>query len=130
MSELNITRPAEESARKLGCYVVYPEDDQLQIDLDDEKGYALFQKRIRDAQNFLDWEVVWEEQPSKSGLPHRHITVTVRGKNFTPEERILYQVMFGSDPIREGLSVLRLKMGIDRPTRFFEPLPPLYQALL
>ena len=64
-----------------------------------------------------------KEAPSKSGLPHRHITITFsKDKIFGEWERIALQFMFGSDPVRESMNVLRAVAGEEKPTRLFELL--------
>lgn len=113
---------AEEAAASVGCKVVLPKENQLQIDLDSEDAYGYFNRRLEDVYKRLPWDFDIDVKPSKSGLPHRHITLTFNDKTFTPMEQIVYQMMLGSDPIREGLNALRLASGVANPTRFFEPI--------
>jgi hypothetical protein len=116
----DFNRKAEEVAELNGCVVVYPEPNQLQIDLDTDEQYQYYKKRLEDVERILEWDMSVKETPSKSGLPHRHITITVKDKVFTEWERIACQVMLGSDPVREGLNTLRMCYGVENPTRLFE----------
>lgn len=116
---------AEEEAEKVGCVVVYPEPNQLQIDLDSEEAFTQHERLLLEffyrgtvVKYTMDPPVV---TPSKSGYPHRHITLSFHDHIFTEWERIGMQMMLGSDPVRERLNALRLASGIDRPCRLFEP---------
>jgi hypothetical protein len=113
---------AELEAAKVNCKVVYPAPNQLQLDLDSDLAYEYMQRRLEDVENRLQWEYEIDVRPSRSGLPHRHVYITVEDKTFDEWERIAMQVMLGSDPVREGLNALRLAAGQERPTRLFEPL--------
>lgn len=115
---------AEEQAERCGCVVVYPEPNQIQLDLDTDAAFSMYETRMTefysqcpDSRFTLACHPAVE--PSKSGLPHRHVTLTFCS-DLTELERICLQVMFGSDPIRESLNALRLFGGIERPTRLFE----------
>lgn len=101
--------------------IVYPEDNVLQIDIDNEHSYLVFQNQMKILCNFLK-VLNWIDNPSKSGLPKRHITVHL-DKSVTPLERIALQAMLGSDRIRELLGFIRLNRGELRPTCFFERKP-------
>lgn len=116
----------EQEAERIGCVVVYPESNQLQIDLDTEEAFKQYEKRFKELyhrtvhpayQLACDPEV----HPSKSGYPHRHITLTFVDREFSEWERIAMQMMLGSDPVRESLNALRLASGVKRPCRLFEP---------
>jgi len=105
-----------------GKTVVLPADNQLQIDIDSDEHYAVF---MRSAEVLLrNWgdtcEIEVEEHPSSSGMPCRHITLTLP---FTvePWQRIALQAALGSDPVRELLSATRLIRGDIHPTLFVEP---------
>lgn len=118
----------ESEASKVNCHVVYPESNQLQIDLDSDEAYEQFNKRFcelyrRTVHPAYQLACNPVETPSKSGLPHRHITLTFANKTFTEWERIVMQQMLGSDPIREQMNALRCACGILRPSRLFEPIP-------
>lgn len=109
-----------------GKTVVLPADNQLQIDIDSEEHYVAF---LRSAEVVLrNWsdacEIEIEEHPSTSGLPRRHITLTLP---FAVEswQRIALQAALGSDPVRELLSGTRLMRGDIHPTLFVESPPSL-----
>jgi hypothetical protein len=116
--QLGDQKEAIASAEKEGLTAVYPGENELQIDIDNEQSYLFFMKQyetlgwLLETQNF-------EEHPSKSGLPRRHITVRLR-KSVTPVERICLQACLGSDRVRELLGYVRRKRGESRPTLFFE----------
>lgn len=99
--------------------IVFPADDELQIDIDSEHAYEVF--------NAMRWIVSMhfpiesvEEHPSHSGLPKRHITVKMKEK-VTNHERLLLQLALGSDRVREVLGLARLRLGQPNPTCLFEP---------
>lgn len=107
----------ETAAEKAGCSIVYPKNNELQIDIDTHDDYARFEAAIENMPGGLVFSVV--EKSSRSGIPHKHITVTL-SKNFSDLEKIALQFMLGSDYIRESLSVSRVLHGIEKPTCFFE----------
>lgn len=117
---------AGDEAAKVGCYVVYPADNQLQIDIDSDEAFALFEKRMAELYRRTPYPMYQLSHdpvitPSKSGLPHRHVTLTFSMRVFSEWERIGMQLALGSDPTREALNALRLASGIGKPSRFFEP---------
>lgn len=101
-----------------GFKVVFPADDELQVDIDNETHYDAFKR---------SWEIfsrdepgaTMEEHPSKSGLPSRHVTITLP---YIVDEwqRIALQAALGSDPVRELLSAMRLQNGVRPATLFCE----------
>lgn len=111
---------AEAVAANRGQIIVYPEENQLQLDIDTDEQYEIFDRRINSLSKVLLWHVTEVEEPSRKGLPHRHITITVKDKVFTEIERIAFQFMLGSDPVRESLNLLRAADGEERPSRLFE----------
>jgi hypothetical protein len=118
-------RDAHRAAEKIGCDCVSPNESQLQLDLDNDQQYKLFQKRYREykiiAQHLANYTVTgYKIKPSKSGLPHRHITITVVGHEFDRWERVCLQFMLGSDFVRESLNTLRLISGHPNPSVLFE----------
>jgi hypothetical protein len=106
-----------------GYRVVFPADNELQVDIDSDEQYAAFNKSwpifCRDTQHYALEFPGKRETPSRSGLPRRHITVTLPFE-VTPEQRIAWQAALGSDPVRELLSMLRLQRGDEHPTLFVE----------
>lgn len=111
-----VARAAEE-----GLKVVYPTDNELQIDIDSEEQYAVFQRRMEVLERNIPGEYGVEEHPSKSGLPKRHVTITVP---FVVDTwtRIALQASLGSDPVRELLSCCRTLKGGPMATLFLEKI--------
>lgn len=110
---------AREKADKLGMKVVYPGEHELQIDIDDEMSYRIFQSQFEMLKNYVP-EVSFEEHVSKSGWPRKHITVTVPFKIWGAL-RIALQASLGSDLKRELLGCTNMIAGNEQPTLFFEP---------
>ena len=106
-----------EEVAELRCLdVVYPKDNQLQLDLDTEEQWIEFNRRLP----FFEVNPEVIVKPSASGLPHRHVTLTFPGHSFSPWERIAMQAALNSDPIREFLSARRLWQGTEKPSCLFE----------
>lgn len=123
----NSQRALDQAARE-GLSVVYPEDNQLQIDLDNEHSYRLFQNQLCIVEKFIGISNC-DEKPSKSGKPgKRHITLTFYGVTFTMLERLALQAMLGSDRIRELLGYVQLKNEDPHPVLFLEKKQNLLQA--
>lgn len=117
---------AMEAAELVGCDVVKPDVNQLQLDLDTEEAYEWYKVRVMEFQQHSNFGVHVEEHFSKSGPPKRHITLTLTDEYGNPIEldewqRITLQFALGSDPIRETLNTWRLLRGEPNPTRLFEP---------
>jgi hypothetical protein len=121
---------AYKDAERLGLEVVLPQDNQLQIDIDDEASYQVYLGNLKRYKlHFADNPVIGEEiHPSKSNVfEKKHITVTLAepiiskgGWHRDNEKRILLQVLLGSDPVREMLSYIRLINDDEHPTLFME----------
>lgn len=107
-----------------GYDIVYPAANELQIDIDSDEQYAVFKQAIACVNR--NWEeigeVTYEEHPSKSGFPSRHITAKMPF-DVEPWQRIALQAALGSDPIRELLSATRMLRGDIHPTLFVELKP-------
>jgi len=116
---------AEEYAKSKGCRVVYPAINQLQLDIDTDAAFGEFVRRLTDLRKWGRMESMPEMviTPSKSGLPHRHITLTF-DRDFDRWERIALQMLLGSDPVREKMNVLRTLRANPQPVRLFEPVMP------
>ena len=104
-----------------GNVVIYPEKDELFIDIDTRLQYHDFLHLFGMMENNFagggDYKKeVWE---SRSGPPRKHVVVTLP---FDVNEvmRIALQASLGSDPQREILSLARMSVGITRPTIFVE----------
>lgn len=114
--EYDFDKSCEEVAASRCLDVVYPEDNQLQLDIDTEEQYQEFLRRTA----FFEFACEVSEKPSASGYPNRHITMTFPNHTFSTWERIALQAALGSDPIREFLSARRYWQGIERPSCLFE----------
>lgn len=101
-----------------GYRIVYPAPDELQIDMDTDEHFETFKHQvkilIREYPN-----IEYTINPSKNGLPGRHATIKMPFP-MQNEERIAWQAAMGSDPIRELISLMRIKRGDNYPTIFVE----------
>ena len=120
--EYNFDESAEEVASAKGLVVVFPEDNQLQIDLDSDEAYKEFDRRLEAFElsdtHFESASVVIT--PSASGLPHRHVTITFPRRTFDESPRMLLQAALNDDPLRVFLNARRFIFGVKNPTRLFE----------
>jgi hypothetical protein len=106
-----------------GLEVVFPEPNQLQIDIDNEHSHLLLQNQLLIVEKFVGHSNC-EAKPSKSGNPHKwHVTLTF-DRTFTPLERIGLQAMLGSDRVRELLSFVQMENEDPHPTLFLEKTAP------
>jgi hypothetical protein len=107
-----------------GLLVVEPEDYELFIDLDTQEQcdrFALMYHKFEGEMLRRGRNCSVNITPSKSGYPWRkHAVVRVDPPGFTAVERIAWQAILGSDPMRELLSMFRLLDGWVKPTVFFE----------
>lgn len=116
----NSDRAIREAA-ETGGTVVYPGPHDLFIDLDDDAAFQLFQRLFGIFNKFIgDKNAEFVASPSRSGLPKRHVIVTVYNRTFTELERALYQAVLGSDRVRELLAVVQALNGDPHPTLFIE----------
>ena len=98
--------------------IVYPEDNQLQIDIDSDHALSIFfemKQLLEKYYGVKDCKMAY----SRSGAPKRHITVTL-DRAMSNYERIALQVACGSDRVREMLGLIQEKMGDPHPTLFLE----------
>lgn len=106
---------------KEGNDILFPAEDELQVDIDSDEQYEIYQANFsilcRESRDVFQTRMV----ESKSGPGHKHITIKWRGHKFTAYERIAWQAALGSDPKRELLSALRCHAGDAHPTLFVEP---------
>ena len=123
------------AARRLGCKVIVADSNQLQIDLDEPWVFSVdylksTKSKIHDkAQELFDEKVWWsfdrevnviilEAWRSRNG--NTHIVLTL-DRDYTPFERIIFQAVLGSDPVRELLNWKRVVDGSDNPIALFKP---------
>lgn len=119
----------QEWAEICNCEVVKAKPNQLFIDIDTKAQYETFKLMFHlfDKHFFLipyggyeGKKQKWEEHPSKQGLPHRHIVVTLNGEQ-SLITRIAMQAVLSSDPMREMLSIRRALNCEENVVVFFEP---------
>ena len=118
--EYDALTPAEDVATKRGLVVVYPGDNELQIDIDSEEQYQEFIRRF----NAFECDALYPCSllitPSASGLPKRHATISCPYKRFTTVERLMWQAALNDDPFRVYLNAVRFANGDKTPSRLFE----------
>lgn len=102
------------------CVVVLPAPNQLFIDIDDEAGARAYCRNIGKFEQHVAKVVEYTFKPSKSGARWNFHYVLTLADEFKPLERILFQVLLGSDRTRETLSYIRYLNGDPHPTLFFE----------
>lgn len=122
LGEYDLVCPNSERAVKdaadFGLFVVFPEDNQLQLDIDNDESFALYES-VRDIIHH-HYGILGEEiHSSRSGGQKRHITVTL-GIKISNMERIALQASLGSDRKRELLSIIQEKNHDNHPTLFLE----------
>ncbi len=114
-----------EDMRRRGMRIVYPASNELLIDIDSEEHYTNYERGIACVLRNKIWDDIdISEVVSTSGLPHRHITITLPN-DITPVERIALQAALGSDPMRELMSIIRFINDDPHPTLFVEQ-PTIY----
>lgn len=123
------------AARRLGCKVIVTDSDQLQIDLDEPWPFSVdylktTKSKIHDkAQELFDEKIWWsfdrevnvimlEAWRSRNGNTHVVLTLD---REYSDFERIAFQAMLGSDPVRELLNWKRVLDGSDNPIALFRP---------
>jgi hypothetical protein len=107
--------------------LVYPEPNEIFIDIDTDEGYELFKDQLEVLQQVVDAFVV-RDTPSKSGLPKRHVVVSVRlPRSKNPDgiptvlEKLALQTMLGSDRRCELLRYVKYIFKDPHPILFLEP---------
>lgn len=114
------TQGVIERAVAQGLKVIYPVDDELQIDIDDDASGAHFEEIWPMFANIVGGAYVKSMGFSKSGPPKRHIVVKMPYA-VDETERLLLQTILGSDARRELFGYRRVKNGITPVTIFIEP---------
>ena len=107
-----------ERVKEEGFEIYYPNDHELFLDIDSTEAYNDFYARIeRLSVEYKGVKVVYDE-PSKSGLPRRHIVVYMPFPLKNHYHRIAYQAVLCSDYMRELLSLFRVDSGDPFPSLF------------
>jgi hypothetical protein len=91
---------ALDEAEKENLNVVFPKANELQIDIDNEHSFTIFNMMSEILERHYGIQSI-RVKPSRSGLPKRHVTVTL-WKDVTNMERIALQACMGSDRVREA----------------------------
>jgi hypothetical protein len=89
--------------------------NQLFIDIDTEDQFTAFADRVGLFQSFR--ACVINVKISKSGLPHRHIYVTLE-EDYPVMDRLVMQQFLCSDPVRDFLSYIQHLDGEENPIIF------------
>ena len=122
MSSYAIDNDPEIAAAATNQRCVVPGPRELFLDLDTDEDFVRSEHILRVLNNNGHGAECIDVHASKSGAPHRHMTVTLY-RDVTPIERIALQACMGSDPVREVLSLIRIWSGSQYPpTVFFEPI--------
>jgi len=83
---------------------------KLDYDMPLRQARALFNKRIKLASYFVNFEIkhiTWRKSPS--GNTHAIVECS---KNFHPFEQVFLQIYLGSDPYREFMNFMRIRNRI------------------
>lgn len=104
-----------ERAKVTGEIVIFPEPNQLLLDIDSDDDYQAY---IRLSSILTEWCTITDEKIEASKTDgHRHITLTLN-QELDSMTRIALQACLASDRKRELLSLIRFKKGDERPTIF------------
>jgi hypothetical protein len=101
-----------------GKDVVEADAFTLQIDIDSDEDFERWKKGgevLLNALNYRDIHIL----PSSSGLPHRHITISLY-ESADIWKRIALQMCLGSHITREALNSYRVLLHSECPIVFFE----------
>lgn len=101
-----------------GLRFVLPEPSQLQLDIDSFEALGVYTAN-RERLGDLVTSAKIEASPSRKA-GHFHVTVTLSRPVKDAYERIMLQLLLGSDVTREVLSWRRATAGMSDPTIFFE----------
>lgn len=108
-------------AEEQGLICIFPEADELQLDIDQPFGVynATQRKRVEDvlAQNGINIVSTLITE-SKSGNTHIYLKLDQGFEDYL--FRITLQAAMGSDPVRETLSFLRYRAESEAPIALFE----------
>lgn len=111
---------AAHNAEANGFTVIRGDAWSLLLDLDTEQQRAQYEAVLPHfEQNYAIEEI--QSWPSKSG--HRHTRIKLYTPISEPAMRYALQAALGSDPVREMLSIVRLRNGVPEPSMLFKPGP-------
>ena len=133
MSELSLSpEQRERNAAERDCHIVYPAQNEIQIDIGNEADARFATEAIPELIKLEEAHgrrVEVKITPSPSGEPfHNHITLTWtsggRSFDYADQVRIAFQACLGSDRKREFLNLLRTIDRQPKPCCFFEKNTP------
>lgn len=105
-------------AKENGWDVVFPESNQLQLDLDNYTAYLDCIKKLNWMKKFGEFRCGYTVGRSKSD--NWHITVNFKNRVMGDLERIALQAILGSDFKKELISFMRVEVGEADPCLLFE----------
>jgi hypothetical protein len=112
---------AIDEALTFGLSVVFPKDNELQLDIDNDHSFQLYLKQADILKKYIGVEG-YKVEPSRSGLPKQHITITL-SRTVSTIERLALQAMMGSDRVRELLGFVQYLNNDPHPVLFLEKGP-------
>ena len=110
------SKQSRQYARKMGWEVDPAEENELQLDIDTEEQYNIFNRMLPLVEDVYDIEEV-VESPSKSGKRHIRLFTAYE---LSIGERIALQTILGSDPKKELASLRNWLAGDPEPILLFE----------
>jgi hypothetical protein len=129
MSDWDPFLDPEEVAAEEGLVCVYPEENQLLLDLDHPKAEDHMRQMLELLDDFGITSTIESVTRSRGGNKHARVSINLAPAAgprppITPLERVLLQALLGSDLKREALSAITiLANGQYPPTVLFE-IPP------
>lgn len=111
-----INRDPQEVAKECGKVVVYPADNEIQLDIDSEEQYKKFLLTLCKLEKYIDFPAFTVVPSSTPG--HCHVTLSM-GTPISMWQRLALQSVLCSDPDRELFNCARALTGDERPTLLF-----------
>jgi len=116
----------EKACAERGCCIVEPKDNELFVDIDTFHSLGVLHAN-RAALGELVNDMVVRPSPSKKA-GRFHVVVRLKRPVKDAFERIMLQLLLGSDVSREAVSYKEAALGLRAPTVFFEPIQKTEQA--
>jgi hypothetical protein len=117
---VHVQKKLDESGASKNFEIVLPEPNELQLDYDEKvlpeqfwKGMDLLTQAYCALQEGLPYVV------TESCSGNRHVTISLPCQ-IDPVTRVAWQAVFGSDLMREGLSLMSITRGLKNPTLLIE----------
>lgn len=118
--ETDTTHRLIKNAERNGATVLYPQPNELFLDIDTLDQYnQMFDRLPRLLELFGCQAAIKRDVPSNSGGEHRHVIIelSIQVDNAT---RAGLQMFLGSDPVRDVLALRRIMAGVYDPIIFIE----------